>query len=131
MVERAITVAKPSKNPFASGRQFGEGDQGRRELFGGRDQLAHQRVGVDRELFEAVEGQAGLVLEGREGPEQRFDVAVAGGGGPEDFVGGADQVGELAVAAAEGVEGDGAVAEELFDGDPLRVQRCGRVRRIR
>ncbi len=89
--ERAITGSKPFEEALGLRRQVGEGDQGRRELFGGGHELPHQRVGVDREGFEPVEGQPRLVLEGREGAEQRFDVAVAGGGRAEDGVGVADQ----------------------------------------
>src|SRR5262249_52285187 len=50
-------------------RQLREGDQGRREFFGNGDQLLHHRIGVEREALEAIEGEARLVLEGREGAE--------------------------------------------------------------
>ncbi len=65
-----MTGAKPFEEAFRLRRQAGEGDQGRRELFGRRHELAHQRVGVDRELFEPVEGQP-LTRPGRSGRRGR------------------------------------------------------------
>ncbi len=119
-----MTVSRPSKRPLACGARFEKATRVGESCFGRGDQLTEERIGVEREFPKPVEGQPLLVLEGREGAEQGFDVAVAGGGRPEDGVGVADQARQLALATAQGLKGDGAVAEELLDRDPLRVEHA-------
>ena len=119
---RSITVSQPFEEPFACGASLRESDQGRRELFGRRHQLAEQRIGVEGERFEPVEGQPRLVLEGREGAEQRFDVLVARRGRLEDLVRVADQARRARLRGRAGAEGLRAVAEQLLDRDALGVE---------
>ena len=96
-------------------RQFAELDQGRRQFFGDRDQLLGERIGVGGEALQAIDRQARLVEEGREGAEQRFDVLVAIRGRLEQFVRAADQVRQLPFAAAQRFERLRAVAEQFRD----------------
>ncbi len=119
-----MTVSRPSKNPFACGARLEKAIRVGESCSAAGTSWRNKRVGIEGERFEPVEGQPLLVLEGREGAEQGFDVAVARGGSPPHCIGVADQLGQLAFASAQGAEGDGAVAEQLLDREPLRVEHA-------
>ena len=97
-------------------------DQGRRELLRRRGQLLHQRVGVEGELAQAGEGQARFVEERRKGPEGVDQLLVTIRGGTQDVVGVLDQLGELSLALAQGIESHRPVGEEPAHRDLLRVE---------
>ncbi len=92
-----------------------------------------ERVGVDREALQPVQGQALLVEEGRQRDERLLEALVARRGGREDLLRVRDQPrGAGPRRSLSAVEHLAGVADEPAGGDPLAVedpQRRGRGRR--
>jgi hypothetical protein len=101
------------------GRGGAHGGQRGRELPLGGPQLVEQRRGVAGEAVEAAQRGLGALLERRQRPERRGELAVGGRRLRERRARVGDQSAQLLAALCERVEDDAGVADERLNGAAL------------
>ena len=123
--------AKPSKKPFASGASLPKAiSVGESCSAAGTSWRTSGSVLIAKDLSRSRVSRDSSSKVGKARNSASMSWSRCGGR-LEDVVRGLDQVRELAFAAAEGAQGDGAVAEELAHRQLPGCRGCGRACRIR